>query len=59
VALVALVALVAVVALPLNAAVIVPAVKLPDASRWTIAEAVFALVAVVHVGAVVPDDVRT
>ena len=33
------------VALPDNVAVIVPALKLPDASRATIAEAVFALVA--------------
>ena len=38
---------VAVVALPVNAAVTVPAVKLPLASRATIAEAVLALVAVV------------
>jgi len=38
---------VAVVALPERVAVIVPAVKLPDASRATIADAVFALVAVV------------
>jgi hypothetical protein len=42
-----LAAVVAVVAFPLNAAVIVPAVKLPEASRATMAEAVFALVAVV------------
>ena len=34
-----------VVALPLRAAVIVPAEKLPEASRNTIVEAVFALVA--------------
>jgi len=40
-------AVVAVVALPDKLAVIVPALKLPDASRATIAEAVFALVAVV------------
>ena len=38
---------VAVVALPLKAAVIVPAEKLPDASRATMADAVFAFVAVV------------
>jgi hypothetical protein len=38
---------VAVVALPLNAAVTVPAEKLPEASRATIALAVFAFVAVV------------
>ena len=38
---------VAVDALPVSAAVIVPAVKLPDASRATIAEAVFADAAVV------------
>lgn len=43
--LVAVVALVAVDALPLKVAVIVPALKLPDASRATIAEAVLALVA--------------
>jgi hypothetical protein len=35
------------VTLPLNAAVMVPALKLPEASRATIASAVFALVAVV------------
>ena len=40
-------AVVAVVALPLSAAVMVPALKLPDASRATIAEAVLAAVAVV------------
>jgi hypothetical protein len=45
VAVVALVALVAVVALPLNAAVIVPAAKLPEASRATTLEAVFVVVA--------------
>ena len=44
---VALVADVAVEALPLNVAVIVPALKLPDASRATIAEAVLRAVAVV------------
>lgn len=42
-----LAAVVAVVALPLSAAVIVPAVKLPEASRATMAEAVLAEVAVV------------
>ena len=47
VAVVAEVADVAVEALPLSVAVIVPALKLPDASRATIAFAVFALVAVV------------
>jgi hypothetical protein len=56
---VAVVALVAVDALPLKAAVIVPALKFPEASRLTIADAVFALVAVVHVGAAAPADVRT
>jgi hypothetical protein len=40
-----LVAVVAVVALPLKAAVIVPAEKFPEASRATIFEAVFASVA--------------
>jgi hypothetical protein len=40
-----LVAVVAVVALPLKAAVIVPAEKLPEASRATTLEAVFASVA--------------
>ena len=40
-----LVAVVAVVALPLKAAVIVPAEKLPDESRATTLEAVFAEVA--------------
>jgi hypothetical protein len=44
---VAVVADVAVLALPDRAAVIVPAEKLPDASRATIALAVLALVAVV------------
>ena len=44
---VAVVADVAVEALPDRLAVIVPALKLPDASRATIAFAVFALVAVV------------
>ena len=39
--------MVAVEAFPLNVAVIVPALKLPEASRATIALAVFALVAVV------------
>ena len=39
--------MVAVEALPDNAAVTVPAAKLPEASRATIAEAVFAFVAVV------------
>lgn len=39
------VAVVAVDALPLNAAVIVPALKLPDASRATMVLAVLALVA--------------
>lgn len=44
---VAVVAEVAVEALPDRLAVMVPALKLPEASRATIAEAVFALVAVV------------
>jgi len=43
--LVAVVAVVAVVALPLSAAVIVPAEKLPEASRLTMVLAVLALVA--------------
>ena len=42
---VAFVAVVAVVALPLNVAVIVPAAKLPEASRATTLEAVFVVVA--------------
>jgi len=41
----AVVALVAVVALPLKEAVIVPALKLPEPSRATIVEPVFAFVA--------------
>ena len=41
------VALVAVEALPLNVAVIVPAEKLPEASRRTIVEAVLAVAAVI------------
>jgi hypothetical protein len=45
VAVVAVVALVAVDALPDNVAVIVPAEKLPDESRATMVEPVFALVA--------------
>ena len=45
VAVVADVALVAVDAFPLNVAVIVPALKFPEASRATIVEAVLALVA--------------
>ena len=45
VALVALVALVADVALPFKEAVIVPALKLPEASRATMVDAVFAFVA--------------
>jgi hypothetical protein len=49
-----LVAVVAVVALPLKFAVIVPAEKLPDASRATMAFAVFALVAVVAELATLP-----
>ena len=52
--------MVAVDALPINAAVIVPAEKLPDASRATIADAVFKLVAVVLALATlnVPPNVR-
>ena len=42
---VAVVAVVAVLALPDNEAVMVPALKLPDASRATMVDAVFALVA--------------
>jgi hypothetical protein len=50
------VAVVAVVAFPLSAAVIVPAEKLPDASRATIVEAVLALVALdVTVNVELPD----
>ncbi len=49
-----LVAVVAVVALPLKFAVIVPAEKLPEPSRATIALAVFALVAVVAELATLP-----
>ena len=50
------VAVVAVVALPLNAAVIVPALKFPEASRATIVLAVFALVALdVTVKVLLPD----
>lgn len=52
--LVAFVAVVAVLALPLRAAVIVPALKLPDASLATIALAVFAFVAVVALFATLP-----
>ena len=47
VAVVADVALVAVEALPFKEAVMVPALKLPEPSRATMADAVFALVAVV------------
>ena len=54
VALVALVALVAVVAFPLNAAVIVPAEKFPDASLITIVLTVFAVAVLIHVGMEVP-----
>ena len=52
--------MVAVDALPINAAVIVSAVKFPEASRATIAEGVFKLVAVVFELATfkVPDNVR-
>ena len=46
--------MVAVVALPLKFAVIVPAEKLPDASRETIAFAVLALAAVVAEFATLP-----
>ena len=49
------VAVVAVVALPFNAAVIVPAEKLPEVSRDTIVFAVFALVAVVAEFATLPE----
>ena len=54
VAVVAVVEVVAVVALPFKLAVIVPAEKLPDASRATIAFAVLALVAVVAEFATLP-----
>jgi hypothetical protein len=53
-----LAAVVAVVAFPLNAAVIVPAVKFPEASRATMAEAVFALVAVVAALGILVDAVN-
>ena len=49
------VAIVAVVALPLKLAVIVPALKFPDASRATIAFAVFPLVAEVAEFKTLPD----
>jgi hypothetical protein len=51
-------AVVAVLALPFNAAVIVPAEKLPEASRATIASAVFALVAVVAALGMLVDAVN-
>lgn len=52
----AVVADVAVEALPLKAAVIVPALKLPEASRATMVEAVFAFVALdVTVNVDAPD----
>ena len=52
----AVVAVVAVEALPLNVAVMVPALKLPEASRATMALAVFALVALdVTVKVELPD----
>ena len=51
-------AVVAVVALPFNAAVMVPAEKLPEASRATIAFAVFALVAVVAELGILADAVK-
>ena len=55
-ALVALVALVAVEALPFNVAVIVPALKLPEASRATMVLPVFAFVAFdVTVKVALPD----
>ena len=55
-ALVAYVALVADDALPLSVAVIVPALKLPEASRATMVEAVLALVALdVTVNVALPD----
>ena len=50
----ALLSAVAVVALPLRAAVIVPALKLPLASRATMVDAVLALVAVVALLATLP-----
>jgi hypothetical protein len=49
-----LVAVVAVVALPESAAVIVPAAKFPDPSRFTTALAVFALTALTQLGAIAP-----
>ena len=47
-----------VVALPLKVAVIVPALKLPEASRATMADAVFALVAVVAALGMLVDAVN-
>jgi hypothetical protein len=58
-AVVAVVAEVAVEAFPDRVAVIVPAEKLPEASRWTIAEAVLAEAGVIHVGADVPFEEST
>ena len=51
-------AVVAVVALPLRLAVMVPALKLPEGSRATIALAVFALVAVVAELGMLADAVK-
>jgi hypothetical protein len=51
-------AVVAVLALPFNAAVMVPAEKLPEPSRATMADAVFALVAVVAALGMLVDAVN-
>jgi hypothetical protein len=50
--------LVAVLAVPVSDAVIVPAEKLPEESRLTIAEAVFKFVGVIQVGAPVPLELN-
>ncbi len=53
-------AVVAVVAFPLKLAVIVPALKLPEASRATMVDAVLAFVAVIHEGeAPLPPDCKS
>ena len=59
VAVAAVVAVVAVVALPLRVAVMTPAEKLPEASRFTMLLATLVLVACVHVGAAAPAPVST
>ena len=54
-----LVALVAVVALPLSVAVMVPALKAPEASRLTRVLATLVLVACVQTGAAAPAPLST